>query len=51
MVIRRNPLDKKGITPKGKRWELMPLVIPDRKVVYWDLRRFTGAKKNNNKPE
>lgn len=51
MAIKSNPLDRKGITPKGQRWQLMPLVIPDERVVYWDLRQFTGPRKSANKPD
>ncbi len=50
MTIQRNPLDRDGITRKGQRWRLNPLVIPDKKVVYWDLRGVTGAVKTSTKP-
>ena len=50
MPIKRNPLDKRGITPKGQRWKLAPIVTPGKRVVYWDLRGFTGAKKTSSKP-
>lgn len=51
MAIIKNPLDRRGITPSGKRWEIMPIPEPDVDTVYWDLRFCTGANKSESQPK
>lgn len=50
MAIKKNPLDQKGITPSGKRWEIMPIPELDVDTIYWDLRPITGAEKTGSQP-
>ena len=51
MTISKNPLDKRGLTPSGDRWKLMPIVEKDLDVVYWDLRFCSGASKTESAPK
>ena len=51
MAIRHNEMDKRGITPAGKRWELMPIVEQDLDVAFFDLRPITGANKSGTQPK
>lgn len=44
-------MDRRGLTPAGKRWELMPIVEQDLDVVYWDHRHCTGANKTETQPK
>jgi len=48
MGIQHNPLDQDGITRKGKRWQLLPIIVPTITVAYLDLRYRTGANKRPN---
>lgn len=49
MSIERNPVE--DYVPKGRKWEIMPLVTRDLTVVYWDLQRYTGDVKTSTTPE